>query len=200
MSPTIDCVIFDLGGVLVELDGPPLASEHSQLSEPEIWQQWLHSSAVRRFESGRSHPEEFATALISEMKLDQTTESFLSYFKDWPRGFYTGAEALLGELKQSVQVACLSNTNQLHWDRFNQESNVISQFDFVFASFETAHLKPDQAAFIHAIYSLDMLPERLLFFDDNPTNIQAAKAAGMLAELTRGPTEAAAHLKRYGLL
>ncbi|MFT5563118.1 MAG: FMN phosphatase YigB (HAD superfamily), partial [Litorivivens sp.] len=146
MKPTIDCVIFDLGGVLIELDGPPLSAEQSQLSEADIWQKWLLSSAVREFESGHSQPEEFARALISEMALDQTTDSFLSYFRAWPKGFYTEAGPLLSELKQSVQLACLSNTNQLHWERFNQESNIISQFDFVFASFETGHMKPDLAA------------------------------------------------------
>jgi len=186
--------------VLIELDGPPLSPDHSQFSEPENWQKWLQSSAVRQFESGQSHPEEFATALIGEMGLDQTTESFLSDFKAWPRGFYAEAESLLGELKQSVQLACLSNTNRLHWERFNRESDVISQFDFVFASFETGHLKPDLAAFNHVIYSLDKRPDQLLFFDDNAANVQSARSTGMRAELTCGPIEAATHLKRYGLL
>lgn len=200
MSSTVDCVIFDLGGVLVELDGPPLSQLHSQMGESEIWLHWLNSSAVRLFESGQSSREEFAAALISEMALDQTPESFLSYFKAWPVGFYSDVESLLGELKHNAKLACLSNTNLLHWERFSQETTIISQFDFVFASFKTGHLKPDLAAFEHAIAALNMRPDRLLFFDDNAANVESARTAGMKAELTRGPTEAATHLKRYGLL
>jgi len=200
MSLTIDCVIFDLGGVLIELDGPPLSPTHSRMSEPEIWQLWLQSSAVRLFESGQSSQEEFAAALIKEMALDQTPESFLSYFKEWPVGFYAEVEPLLGDLKHRVQLACLSNTNLLHWERFRQETTILNEFDFVFASFKTGHLKPDLAAFEHAIAALEMRPERLLFFDDNPANVQSARSAGMKAEQTRGPIEAAVHLKRYGLL
>jgi HAD superfamily hydrolase (TIGR01509 family) len=199
-NSVIDCVIFDLGGVLIELAGPPLSPKHSQMSEPEIWQQWLGSSAVRLFESGQSSQGEFAAALIKEMEIDQTPDSFLSYFKQWPVGFYAEVESLLGDLKNRVHLACLSNTNLLHWERFSQETTVIGQFDFVFASFKTGLLKPDLAAFEHAIAELDMRPERLLFFDDNSANVQSARSAGMRAELTRGPIEAATHLKRYGLL
>jgi HAD superfamily hydrolase (TIGR01509 family) len=200
MTTNIDCVIFDLGGVLIELDGPPVSSQNSDLTEPEIWRRWLYSTAVRDFESGKCTALEFAEALVLEFKLEQTPEAFLDDFDQWPKGVFVGAEALLANLKPRTQLACLSNTNQLHWDRFGQTHHLLEHFDQVFASFLTGYLKPDKSAFEHTISGLDMAPSRLLFLDDNAVNVDAARNSGMQAELTRGPSEASVHLKRYGLL
>lgn len=200
MTTNIDCVIFDLGGVLIELDGPPVSAQNSQLTESEIWHRWLHSAAVREFESGKCTALEFAEALIQEFKLEQSPEAFLEYFDQWPKGVFAGAEALLASLKPRTQLACLSNTNQLHWHRFGKTHHLLEHFDQVFASFLTGHLKPDKSTFEHTIAGLNTAPNRLLFLDDNAVNVDAARNSGMQSELTRGPIEASSHLKRYGLL
>lgn len=200
MTANIEYVVFDLGGVLIELDGPPVSTLDSNLSEQQVWQQWLDSTAVRRFESGACSPGEFAQSLIDEFCLNQTPETFLQYFEMWPKGVYPGADQLLITLGQRVRLACLSNTNQLHWKRFSTTNGLFEHFDQIFASFQTGHMKPDSKAFEHALSELDVGAGEILFLDDNIANIESARATGMCAELTRGPTEAALHLKRYGLL
>ena len=51
----IDLVVFDLGGVLVELGGIDvwLGWTGPGISEAEMWRQWLSSTTVRDFEGGR---------------------------------------------------------------------------------------------------------------------------------------------------
>lgn len=200
MKANIEFVVFDLGGVLIELDGPPISAGENSLNEAEIWQQWLRSAAVRKFESGQCDRAVFAKALIDELKLNQTPDELLKYFEMWPKGVFSGAEHLLSTLRKRVRLACLSNTNELHWQRFGEKDGLFDHFDQIFASFQTGHMKPDSVAFEHAILELDVKPQQILFLDDNSTNVESARASGMQAKLTRGPSEATVHLKRYGLL
>src|SRR5690242_6526511 len=108
-------VLFDLGGVLVELGG---VAEFSQLigvsDVQEVWSRWLGSPAVRRFETGRSSGAEFALEAVAEFGLSLAPELFLDKFVAWPRGLFEGAELLVRRLRADVVVACLSNTNELH--------------------------------------------------------------------------------------
>src|SRR4029453_12402902 len=50
----IEVILFDLGGVLIELAGVEKMIEWSPGIETveELWRRWLHSDAVRRFETG----------------------------------------------------------------------------------------------------------------------------------------------------
>ena len=50
---TIDVVLFDLGGVLIELGGMgDIAAFANESDEDEIWKRWLTCPWVRRFERG----------------------------------------------------------------------------------------------------------------------------------------------------
>ena len=197
---SIKCVLFDLGGVLIELDGPPLSPSASRLSERDIWQGWLNSVAVRRYESGLCDIEEFATTLIREMDLELSTAQLISQFEQWPKGLYQGALEILEGLKPGVHLACLSNTNELHWRRFDHQGRLTSIFDTILTSFETGMMKPDAEAYQHAIKTTGFEPAEILFLDDNELNISAARDNGIRAELTRGPSQAKQHLKQHGLL
>ena len=196
----IEVILFDLGGVLVELTGVPTMLSWSRLTEAEVWQRWLHSPAVRRFESGNGSAEEFAREIIDELTLNTTTDEFLTQFTAWPRGVFSGGIELLQELGRNHQVACLSNTNHLHWDRFEQETELLDHFHAAFASHQTGHLKPDASSFEHAIDALGVVAENILFMDDNQINIDAAQAAGLVAKLARGVGQATEHVRSYRLL
>jgi putative hydrolase of the HAD superfamily len=170
------------------------------MSEAAIWQNWLYSTAVREFESGGCNAAVFAAALIREMNLDLTEEAFLAYFQDWPKGLFPGAAELLLALQPRVQLACLSNTNELHWRRFSEEHELPDYFDINLPSFKTGHMKPDRIAYQHAVQVIGQPASSILFLDDNETNVLAARDNGLLAEMCKGPEDAKLHLKRHGLL
>ena len=196
----IQCVVFDLGGVLIELDGPPVSPEHTPMTEIEIWQHWLKSSAVRDFESGACDHHEFADQLINEFRLNQSRSQFLKNFEQWPLGFYPESLGIVEALYGKTQIACLSNTNDLHWQRFKAESPIYDMMDHLLFSFEMGLIKPDPEMFHAAQERLGLPANRLLFLDDNQTNVDAAKAHGWHASTTKGPAEVTACLKHYRLL
>src|SRR6516225_9700215 len=68
-APQIDVVLFDVGGVLVELRGiaTMLGWFGGSVSVEDMWRLWLSSPVVRRFETGRTTPDEFAEQIIREL-------------------------------------------------------------------------------------------------------------------------------------
>ena len=173
-------VLFDLGGVLVENSGERGLSSllPYQLGRQEIWARWLASDAVRRFECGQISPEVFAARFIEEWRLEVAPAAFIEAFAAWPRGLFDGAAALVRNLRAQHRVACLSNTNALHWARFPELPGL---FDFVFASHLTGFLKPDPEAFEHVLRELDVRAEAVWYFDDLLQNVEAARETGIRA-------------------
>lgn len=183
----ITTLLFDLGGVIIELGSLQDMMASSPLSEQEIWQSWIRSPSVRSFESGACSADEFALQMIDEFSLTLSPEEFLVKFNDWPQGTYKGASQLLMGLSDSYRLACLSNSNQSHWDYFLRHQTVLKHFEDLFFSHETGHLKPDSGAFDHALQAMSVSPAEVLFFDDNEANVESARKLGMQAVRVDSP-------------
>lgn len=173
-------LMFDLGGVLVENHGSAklTAMLPSPLEPEEVWRRWLGSPSVRSFERGRISPEQFASAFVEEWQIGMEPSAFLQAFAMWPQGLYDGVEELLRHLKDPHRLACLSNTNVIHWQRFPQ---LHALFDSCFLSHEIGLVKPDRAAFEYALEHLKVRAEDVYFFDDLLFNVSAARELGIKA-------------------
>jgi putative hydrolase of the HAD superfamily len=180
------CVLlFDIGGVLVE---NATFQELARLLPPPVDisalpDRWLDSAAVQRFERGLITEEEFAAGFVDEWALEIEPARFLAAFATWPRGPYPGALALLERLRGRFTIAVLSNCNSLHWRRL---ADVINHADRAFSSHQLGLVKPDAAIFERVVQALDCAPDRIGFFDDSLRNVNAARAAGLLAHHTVG--------------
>jgi HAD superfamily hydrolase (TIGR01509 family) len=198
---TIEIVLFDLGGVLIELGGMAEMSVFSREDEEsELWRRWLECPWVRRFETGQCDAESFAIGMVESWSMTIEPEEFLNAFTSWPRGFFPGAHELIQSIDASRRVACFSNTNELHANRHITEFGISALFETRFFSHEMGVLKPDREAFDFVVGALGCAPEQILFLDDNQINVSGARAAGLRAERTRGPAEARTVLAENGLL
>jgi len=197
----IDFVLFDLGGVLIELGGVAAFQEMAGVaSDEEAWQQWLASPWVRSFERGQCSAVEFSVGFVAEWQLDLTPERFLEVFRDWPIGPYPGAESLLDDVKQLVPIGCLSNTNSMHWGHQSAQWPVLAMFDHTFLSFELGLVKPDRDIFEAVARQLPAARDRVLYLDDVALNADAARTFGFRSEQVRGPGECRRVLAEVGLL
>jgi hypothetical protein len=63
--------LFDLGGVLIENSGFDALQEllPYTLDKTALKEQWLNSSAVRRFELGQLAPDAFAVQFLQEWRI-----------------------------------------------------------------------------------------------------------------------------------
>ena len=201
MTAAFDLVLFDLGGVLIELSGVGAMRELSGIqSDGELWERWLTCPWVRAFERGECTPDEFAQGMVDEWELTVLPTEFLDAFRLWPVGPLSGAEELVDAVRATVAVGCLSNTNALHTDeRFSQWS-IFTAFEPRLLSHELGELKPDRALFDRVRELVGLEPERILFLDDNLINVDGARAAGYTALHTRGVDEARTALRSVGVL
>ncbi|WP_444905619.1 HAD family hydrolase [Microbulbifer sp. SSSA008] len=176
----IDVLLFDLGGVLIELKGRPLPTGKAPVTDVII------SGPVRQFERGEITTEEFANALKSQLEIEESIEAIIDHFTNWPAGFYPGAIELLSSLEANYRVAALTNTNELHWPRITHEFNAHNYLGRIFASHLIGMAKPDEAFFKHALEQLEVEASSVVYMDDIPRNVEVANKVGMNAFHTKG--------------
>jgi glucose-1-phosphatase len=202
LANEIEVVLFDLGGVLVELHGMDtmLGWLNNKLTPEEFWSLWLSSPVVRQFESGRATPDEFADQVINDLALPVGKQDFLATFTSWAAGLYPGALELVHSVPARFTRATLSNTSVLHWSRLMNEFQLEQPFHKHFASHITGRLKPDQEAFENVVETLGCKPSSVFFLDDNRLNVDAAQRSGMHAVRVNGPLEARNALIEAGII
>lgn len=195
-------LLFDFGGVLVDWAGIDLIVDMAPVPiEREVARQfWLDSPWIRRFETGRCSPEEFAEGVITSLDLEISVERFIAEFRGWVRGPLPGAHELLDGLKGRFTLACLSNTNPVHWDMILEDFGFASRLDRCYGSFLLGKMKPDLDIFEHVVRDLGCEAEKVWFFDDNPECAEAAREAGLRADCVRGVEELRGALLLGGVL
>lgn len=182
---SIKVILFDLGGVLLRLNDPGETFGLDGNYE-EFLKKWLLSPSVRDFERGALERDAFAAGVVAEAGLPYNADEFLARFDSWPDQFFAGALDTVETLAQRYEVALLSNTNAMHWDRADIGGQLETRLSRVFLSYRTGKLKPDADAFQHVCDDLGCDANEVLFFDDNPLNVSAASSVGMNAEFANG--------------
>lgn len=191
-------ILFDLGGVLIENAGRDglKALLPYEFDQSQVLERWLASAAVKRFERGLVPAQTFAAEFIEEWRLEIGPAEFIDAFATWPKGFFDGAKSLVQALRTKHHIACLSNTNSIHWARF---PDLPGLFDSVFASHLTGLMKPDRETYEHVLRQLDVPANAVYFFDDLLPNIDAARAVGINAFHVRAFSEIEPILGTEGL-
>lgn len=150
-----------------------------------------------------------------------TCDEFAQRFSQITGGIYSSAEIMqvhqawilgeyphVGELIQSIQntgmeTAALSNTNHGHWQQIQSFESVM-QLKHRLASHELRLHKPDPAIYRELETRLNARGRDILFFDDLPENVAAARDVGWLAEQIDPhgcpATQMREHLQRHGVL
>ena len=107
---------------------------------------------------------------------------------------------MLARLAPQCTLACLSNTNSVHWPHIRDTLGLSGLLHRYYLSHEIGHLKPDPAAFEHVLADLGCTPSRVVFLDDNQLNVDTAQAMGIQAYRTVGIAEVQTALQSLGLL
>ncbi|MDY6905305.1 MAG: HAD family phosphatase [Thermodesulfobacteriota bacterium] len=201
-SEGITTVVFDLGGVLLELSGIGTVCEwtNGRMTPDMLLKRWLVSPAVRGFESGLMGFDEFRQELKAELDVNVPDETFNHTYRQWIRGMFPGTEDLLSDLAACYRLACFSNTNEVHWAVIEHELGLLRYFHETYASFRMGMVKPDAAAFEYVLHRLGCSPEEIVFLDDSAANVAAAVNCGMHARQVYGAQGAREALAEMGVL
>jgi HAD superfamily hydrolase (TIGR01509 family) len=199
---TIDVLLFDLGGVLVEFSGVQGLSAllRGRLSESEILERWSRCPHSEQFGLGKLSRLDFAVGFVQDWNIDISPEDFLLEFRSWSRRLLPGATELLTLLRTRYRLAALSNSNELHWERNSHDLGVTNLFEVAISSHQIGRCKPDPEAYLIALDRLGISPESVMFFDDVPANVNAASALGIRAFQVNGVEGVQSRLLRERLL
>lgn len=186
-SHHIELICFDIGNVLIELSsGWHQACAEADVLFPDTADNIAiidHLDALNReHECGRIDADSFdaQAAQITGLAPHQID----AVCRAWVRAPFPGVVEFLARVAESdTTTACLSNTNDRHWNMFHgQEPNrselPMHLLDHPMASHHIGVIKPDNRIFSHAEQATAVPAERILFFDDNGENCTAAEQRG----------------------
>jgi len=198
---TISAVLFDIGGVLIELNGLPSLAKllNSQQSHDEIYKNWMSSPAVIAHETGKISSDVFAQQIVKDLNINLSPDAFMANFATWIVGTFPNTFDLLHAIPDNITLAALSNTSAAHWVHV-EKTGLTDKIDHLFLSHEIGHLKPDHQAFKAAAEGLALPAEEIIFFDDNIDNVNAANAFGFNAYQAFNPEQVKQVLMQYKLL
>jgi putative hydrolase of the HAD superfamily len=194
-------LVFDLGGVLMDWAGPRELPAH--LSAPvdaDLRLRMAGCAATDAFERGAITPEAFAERFVRDWQVRLAPDAFLEHYVAWLRGLYPGAEDLLARLGTRYKLACLSNTNALHWERSEAMRWLQRRLDVALSSHELQLRKPQPEIFAATLERLGCTAPEVVYFDDLQANVAAARAAGFDAHHVDGFAALEQRIQQMGLL
>ena len=173
-------ILFDVGNVLVELADANLIRDLSSkdFSDSYFWETWPKIQGVIDFESGKTDAEAFAASVIDFYDLKISVDEFIDVFKSGAKQKYRGVDELLTRLSNSYEIACLTNTNPIHWPKIGDEFGLGRFFRKSYVSYELGLLKPDAKLFAHVLNDTGFEADQVLFVEDNIAHIQSAASLG----------------------
>ena len=136
---------------------------------------------AEKYEIGAVESDQFARHAVELFELDVSPEAFKNLWNSWVHPPYAGTEKTLQTLGQNYRLACLSNTNALHWDYLHGLMDIQACFHQAFASHLIARAKPDPESFLIPMREMNAGPAEIWFFDDTEMNINAARDLGITA-------------------
>lgn len=184
----IRLVLFDLGGVLYEIEHARTRNALMKFSaSPNCNLQFSLQDAdpiFAQYDAGSIGTAQFVQALRQDYHLHATDEDILDAWNAMLIGLYSDSLKLASTLRKHIPIALLSNINECHHQCIaNECSTLFAQFHHLFLSYELRMKKPDEQIFLHVMEQTGYSAEHILFLDDTKKNCETAKTLGIHARL-----------------
>lgn len=183
-------LLFDFGGVLVDLDKERCISafEHLGFNLRPLIGTYAQNGILASLERGEATVDEFCQAVRQASNLPLANNDIVEAWKKFLVDVPPSRLEMLLKLKKHYRMALLSNTNVIHWNMglefFAYKGlSVDNFFDHKFLSYEMHLEKPQPEIFESVVKSMQCQPEEILFFDDSEANCRAARHCGLKALL-----------------
>lgn len=182
-------IIFDFGGVILNLDYhlttkafrdlgiSDFDERYSQLSQTDLFDQ---------FERGEISPETFRKGLNSVLNEKIADEALDAAWNAMLLDLPSERLKILEKLHSEKRICLLSNTNEIHVERFESDlkkahglKNLTVFFDEVYYSCRVGMRKPEERIFEFVLKEQNFKASETLFIDDSPQHIEGAQKVGL---------------------
>ncbi len=197
-------IIFDLGGVLLNVDYHKTADAFKELGAVQFDELYSQAKANHLFESletGSISEDAFYEAIYQYCKPGTTLAQMQFAWNAILLDFRKESLFVLDNLKDKYNLYLLSNTNSIHLTAFNNtllKQTGKASLDHYFLKSYYSHLiqmrKPYVATYQWVLNDSNLIASETLFIDDSVNNINGALEAGIQTHLLL-PTEHIGDLK-----
>lgn len=200
-----DTVVFDLGGVLIDWD--PRYLYRTLLPSDDAVERFLTevTTAEWNHEQDRGRPWDVAVKELTA-RFPEHAELIAAYRDRWVDmlgGEFTGMVDILRDLGEAgIRRYALTNWSAETFPLAQERFEFLAWFDGVVVSGAEQLAKPDPRIFQLLLERYGIDPASSVYLDDMPHNVDAARAAGMVAWQAHGtePARTRAELVRLGVL
>lgn len=188
MLKGIKNIIFDLGGVLLNIDPKKTIEAFGKMGMEQL----VKDSGLSydhdiffQMEQGKLSPDEFRKGvqemLPEPVSFNEIDAAWTAMLLDFPEI----RVQLVKNLSEDFKIYLFSNTNAIHVEKYHANFRkqhgfeVSTLFEKDFYSNEIGFRKPSLESFLEIIRLSGIQPEESIFIDDSHLNVDAAIACGL---------------------
>ena len=189
MNAKIKNIIFDLGGVILDIDENVVYQELGKMgiNVSELPHSKEFMDIMSKFDTGIYTAPTFRKKMKALLGLEKMTDQkfdsiWNAMLLDIPRERIEAIE----QIRKHYKIFLMSNTNEIHYDLYVRDLQLrfgYNEFDALFDksyfSFAEHLEKPDPRFFELILDHQQLVPEETLFIDDTAANIKVAKSLGI---------------------
>ena len=188
--PNIKNILFDLGGVILDINVQATLKKFYELGFPAQLMQYPHSMNTDlffKYETGKMKVEQFREEIRKVSGVDVSDKVFDEAWNSMLVRIPLERTDLLKALSKRYALYMLSNTSDLHapvFEKMFEETAGMKMHDLftnIYYSHEIGYHKPDLEAWEYVINDAGIKPQETLFLDDNIQNIKASQELGFQA-------------------
>lgn len=181
-------IIFDLGGVLLNIDFRLSEKAYADLgltNFADFFNQFHSNDLFRKLETGMDDQlfyDDFRSGTGLQLSNEQIRDAWNALLLD----YRPESVAVLPQLKQKYKLYLLSNTNEIHLQEFQRRYEAWKPgelfddlFDAAYYSHRIGHRKPNASAFEYVLEKHNLIAAETIFIDDSINNIEAAQELGL---------------------
>lgn len=189
ISKNIKNIIFDLGGVILNIDLDLCKNPFKQFGVNEndfdlfIKQQ---QGIFFKLEIGKITPDEFYDSIRKTLKISVNNEEIEAIWNTILLDFPKERIYLLEKLKTCYRTFLLSNTNEIHYKTYSKllqknfnYPDLSCLFEKCYYSFQLGMRKPNPDIFEFVLKDSNLIPSETLFIDDTQEHVKTARNLGI---------------------
>ncbi|MFR9588100.1 MAG: HAD family phosphatase [Rikenellaceae bacterium] len=187
-SSKINTIIFDIGGVLVDLDYPACMDAFKAIGfhgADKLISCYHPSGIVGELERGEISKEQLCDKMREMAGVDMTNEQITEAYGALVVGIPVEKLRLMAKLKSAgYRILALSNINEMVLPRvlsfFEADGKCAADyFDEMYLSFQMGSMKPERKIYELLISDSGIEPNEAFFIDDSEKNIEVGRDFGL---------------------
>lgn len=187
--PNIKNIIFDLGGVIIDIRREAAARALEELGIVEadkMLGEYEQKGVFLMLEEGRLSDSEMYDSLLPLCIPDTTCTDIKTAFEKFLTGIPVERIRMIENLREAgYKTYVLSNTNPIFYNdwiarAFRQDGKSINDyFDGIVVSFQELMCKPNPDIFKNLLERYRLHPAETVFLDDSDANCESARSLGL---------------------